>query len=375
MEYDIYSYHESNTSPTGDRTALLYGIELETDDFSREAGETLDFLIDTDIITCPDNEHRTLNLKKIENDSSVRAEIIIRADELEEVKNRIRILCDSIYQNGYEINNTSGTSAHIHINRAWLDAHGITQTNIVKMFELFAPLIYRISGRTSERFYHWAEPLTTIQEDRHIIDWERQITQVAEIDPEDMSGRYFMVNCSNYHTIELRAFSNYYNFNKRILCFYLDFVNKCVHLCEYMKGKLYRNEGKYLIRLMLEWIKNNYPYIWIKFNLGQINHIFPDIIIYRRNWENMRSYQSEQRSFRRYGDDFGFNSIMTAFQNIIFRYGLLEQAHKQVTLTPQGLNNFLERAGRQKKLTVNYNCGFFNSMYYLLKEDLEKVYL
>lgn len=265
MQYEAYHYHGAPTEPTTTTDKRIFGLELEIDDFDYIVHNLLDDAIEMNYLTAPVNEHITKRWKVLEEDSSVFKEIIFPADEKENLLKRIKNLNSIGFHDG-NICNSSGTSAHIHLNRRYLTGLGITETNIFKMFEFLAPVIYAISGRNRGNFIEWAEPRSRFQINN--INWKERADNIRHLSPS--CDRYTLVNCTNSATIELRGFSNKNTFNYYTIKLYLDFVDLCIDLSEYMVGKLYINEYQYILTAVKEFFKNQYEDIYTRKNIRQL---------------------------------------------------------------------------------------------------------
>ena len=266
MRYYAYEYHQADTRPVGNEHEEIYGVELEIGNGNPLLSDILDDAISDNILTVPENEDQTQNMKVLEEDSSVWKEIILNADTIDELK--ARLLCLNEYDiNPETVHNTAGTSCHIHINRNFLDAVGITERNLLRMFELMQPIIYRVSGRTQREFSRWANPHTRIK--AGAINWERHAYEARQTNPNH-NDRYYMVNFRNSETVEIRAFSNKCSFDYNTISFYLDFTQYLLKLCVNMLGKLYADEWENLIQSVKTWILTEYPEIYSAYGLHYV---------------------------------------------------------------------------------------------------------
>ena len=339
--YQVYSYHHGNTAPTAeDLTDMIFGLELEIDDDSINVRELLDEAIAEDYLTSPENEHRTRNWKVIEEDSSVYREIILNADTIENILKRVRNLNSIGFSDEYIINSPA-TSAHIHINRHYLEKKGIRQSNIFKLLELYAPIIYKISGRDEDSFINWSEPRSRFE--YHNIDWQNRAEQLEYISISN--DRYTLVNCSRSSTIEMRGFSNYYNFDYDMIKCYLEFMEKCINQAEYMKGKFFINHYQYLLDDLEKWFKTNHAEIYYQFGLKQVfkNDKFLKQLqekYYRTRSNDFYEINSFRTNHKRPYTALNYElSALTFLYRNRGRFNL-----KRMTFTPQGISNGLETA-------------------------------
>ncbi|MBQ2654103.1 MAG: hypothetical protein IJF83_11145 [Methanobrevibacter sp.] len=356
MYYEAYSYHSGNTRPANEEDLNIFGLELEADNYSEERAAIFDNCIENDIITVPFNEHRTENLKIIQNDSSVWKEIIFRADTIENLLKRVTCL-NNYGVNPSNFNNTSGTSAHIHINRNYLYDLNITSTNITKMFEFYAPVIFAISGRDRRNFERWASP--TSQMSYNFINWEQRGRDIGNMSIYD-DDRYYLVNLTRSSTIEMRGFSNKCSFDYETIKFYLEFVQFCIDEAVYMKNKLYRDQGETLKRHFLEWCP---PEMFKKFNLIML--FKPDTTLYKLKEINADHYiLTELRRARR-----GYRRPYELVQ-FLENYPELLEIVNHITISRRGVKN-----ASNKILNVLQNKqGEYKNLYYQNAHLLE-VYL
>lgn len=346
MYYSSYGYHSSETSPIGNTNELIYGVELEIDDDANNVREILDACIEDNIITAPYNEGETQNRKTIEEDSSVYREIILNADTQENILNCVKNLNDCGLS-GENVCNGRGTSCHIHINKRYLQNKGITTTNILKLFELYAPIIYKISFRTSDTFNRWSEPLLNFNYHPLNINWEKRAYKITEFVEPNHNSRYHMVNVTNHNTIELRAFSNWHNFEYEVIKMYLDFVTFCINQAETMKGKLYKNEYQRLLNELETFFKIEYRYYYDLFNLRTVFNFDNELYKLQR----LHSRTTDNINQIRY-----INKYEPAWKIAKFMHYQRITHIKNITLTERGKQNIC------KKL-INYYWQELSSYY------------
>ncbi|MEE1227177.1 MAG: hypothetical protein UHM08_08770 [Bacteroidales bacterium] len=358
MQYEVYGYHCADTSPVNYDDLDIFGIELEIDDDSNTVRDILNECIEDDILTSPYNEHRTRNWKVIENDSSVFKEIILNADTVPNLLNRVKTL------NNYglcseNVYNSRGTSCHIHINRRYLEKRGITALNMLKMFEFYAPFIYAISGRDLNRWNRWAEPITSTP--LSLINWKQRGEEVRHIGFK--TNRYHMVNTTRTNTIELRGFSNYYNFDYDMLKFYLSFVNFCIDEAEKMKGKYYREEWEMLVNDLKKFI-DKHP--------AQKAHFLTDrLFIFSEDAKRFKDlYVSKYKylinGLRRSPTDFNMFCDW-----LYYHQEYLPTINYRLTLTPQGVKN-----AQNKIINKIYKelQSYLWHAYQSIKDELKEVF-
>jgi hypothetical protein len=107
-------------------------------------------------------------------------------------------IMDTCLENGFKSHDAKTCGLHVHISRtAFGDNNTEQELNIAKLiylFEKFWPQIKTFSRRTEEQINDWARNygLTTIDE--------------AIAESKSVKGRYYAVNLTNTHTIEIRIF-------------------------------------------------------------------------------------------------------------------------------------------------------------------------
>ena len=108
-------------------------------------------------------------------------------------------------ENGFESHNAKTCGLHVHISRkAFGESEQEQELNIAKLiylFEKFWPQIKTFSRRTESQINEWAQNygVTTIDE--------------AINESKSVKGRYYAVNLTNTHTIEIRIFRGTLNYN------------------------------------------------------------------------------------------------------------------------------------------------------------------
>ena len=355
MDYECYGYHCADTYPVSDKLDI-FGVELEIDDDNTAVREILNECIEDDILTVPYNEHRTRNWKVIENDSSVWKEIILNADTIPNLIDRIETL------NFYGLNmenviNSRGTSCHIHINRAYLEKRGITPSNMLKLFEFYSPFIFAVSGRDLHRWTQWSEPITSTP--LGLINWEQRGHEVSHVDFR--TNRYHLVNTTRSSTIELRGFSNYYSFDSEMISFYLAFVKFAIDEAEKMKVKYYRQEWKMLRDDLFQFMEK-YP--------AQRDHFKTDkLFIYSTEAAAMSAkFDEVGHTYRLMNQphDFSFFADWLKYHS-----EYLPVIKYRLTLTPQGVKN-----AKQKVINCIYRelYSYMMAAYRSLATELKEVY-
>ena len=223
----------------------IKGLELEISDDDYAIEEELAELADEYIIATPDNWNNqfeeTPNIA-IEEDGSVKYELIFRAetnDKLMEEIEKLRYLREIV-------DNHTGTSAHIHMNRGYIEEElGLTEVDIVKATEFLNHPLFLMSGRKKETAHEWARSQLPCPIDANLAVKAKHVDRINKIN----YAKYNLINCSPEDTIELRIFSNKCNFNKYVINMYLETADFIIELADYMKDKSYTKELKNIIAL------------------------------------------------------------------------------------------------------------------------------
>ena len=229
-----------------DKFKNIKGLELEISDEDYIVEQALADLADNNIIATPDNwDNPYIKLPNIslEEDGSVEYELIFKAQtngkllaELEKIK-----ILEEIVQN------TTGTSAHIHINRAYIEEElGLTIIDITKAAEFLNYPLFLISGRKKETAHEWARSQLPCPIEANLAEKAKYVDRLNEIN----YAKYNFVNCGPEDTIELRIFSNKCNFNKKVINMYLETIDFIIELADYMKNKSYTKELQNIIPLI-----------------------------------------------------------------------------------------------------------------------------
>lgn len=228
-----------------DKTKNIKGLELEISDDNYTIDQELEELKNDHIIGTPNNWSDPFHeIPKIalEEDSSVRYELIFKAQTNEQLMEEI----EKIQNLNAIVDNHTGTSAHIHMNRQYLeDELEINEIDIVKAAEFLNHPLFLMSGRKKETAHQWARSQLPCPIDANLAVKAKQVDRLNKV----TYAKYNFVNCSPEDTIELRIFSNKCNFNKYVINMYLETVDFIIELAEYMKDKTYTKELKNIIPL------------------------------------------------------------------------------------------------------------------------------
>lgn len=249
MYYSLFEYHEAPVEPVRNTNLKIFGLELEISD--EYADDVLEELIERNVITVPYNMDETQHLICAEEDGSVYAELILRADFKEELVRRVAEYLAPLRC----CNNHEGTSAHVHLSRDYLNNIGVHEVDIIKAAEFLYPLLYEISGRDYNSVEEWATSYIGHEEARQTI-WSERARKVDNIKCSNGS-RYWTVNCCNRNTVEIRIFSNAYDFDSQYIKAYLESADAIITVAQHMKEKKYSTHHEEALQIYLQHMEEN----------------------------------------------------------------------------------------------------------------------
>lgn len=246
-----WGHGDANTSPRGDETANIVGLELEIaclNDY-----EAINRHIEAGLIECRDTAEANIQLE-MEAQSDVEYELIFNADTPANVLDRLTSILDirhDVDQYHHEV------SCHVHMNRFYIEnVLGLDEMDIYNAAEAVAPLIYRISGRNRTAWRRWSP--CCIDESMGVKDRLRYINH-RHVTPPSLNGdRYDLTNLSNNSTVEIRGFSNYYNFDYDLIKTYISLCLDLIQpLAVEMQGKDYKEAPHIAIKYMQRFISDH----------------------------------------------------------------------------------------------------------------------
>ena len=254
MCIEPFGYHDSDCSPASELLdENIKGIELEIRSDSYY-GEALEDLIQDNHLICEYNydEMKHRGNMFLEDDGSVQYEIILQADTNKENLKMIKTLND-YGLNPYNIQNDVGTSCHVHLNRRYLGTRGLNDYDIKKAGEFMSEVLFEISGRTLRDYNSWAK--SSLNCDIHAD----MVQKAKEIDNRDIRSeeRYQIINCRPYNTVEFRIFSNYFNFDAKIIEMYMDMADHIIDIAEMMQNKSYIDNVDEIVEWTKDWFTKN----------------------------------------------------------------------------------------------------------------------
>lgn len=189
-----------------------------------------------------------------ETDSSVDLEGIVQADYQYNFLRVINKLNKTL--NSEILNNSSGTSFHLHRNRRWLRENDISAKDMQKATEWMLPLLFAISGRDIKNFAKWCHSVYFRRDNRDaaLIKTQQNLWDTAErVDSLHLDDeKYLACNVSKDASIEIRLFSNAHNLDYGMSKLYVEFTDHIIDIASYMKYKRYDQECETLIDMTSE---------------------------------------------------------------------------------------------------------------------------
>ena len=230
--YYAYGHGSAPTAPVGDETANIVGLELEIT--AVEDPDVLDNLVDLGLIGVKDAPQDYVQLE-YEAQHDVDFEVIFNADTAENVLGRLGELVANGLRLGARCRHN--TSGHVHVNRHYLEnTLGIGELDYLHATEAVAPLIYAVSGRDRQSWNEWT---------REAVDLDLDVLERFQYidDTRPRSGRYALCNTTNTKDLEVRGFSNYYEFDVDAVAFYLAVASELIPaVAVAMKGRKYAED-------------------------------------------------------------------------------------------------------------------------------------
>lgn len=251
----------------------IKGLELEIysrdEDVYNSVDDVLYDLIQMNVLTNPNNidEEKEHHIA-IEQDGSVDSELIFRASGNKKLLEGVKVLHNYLHE---VCDNTKSTSCHIHINRKYLAKRDIYSWDIIRATEVLYPILFKISGRSNDSAYDWARSYLSTYYGVDYNGYDSIFKRCKKVDYIDIdeyldeceNERYFAINTNPFDTIELRLFSNYYNFDYNYIKLYLETVDFIIELADYMKNKNYEEEYDNVMEKIKDFFsKRNYKFAW-----------------------------------------------------------------------------------------------------------------
>ena len=311
--YELFGYRGTKDYTTPHENKLdknIKGIELEVDNIDcywdndddlwvindDNVTYAFDKLIDRGILLTRDTTDMANNKLNgaISYDSSVNCEINLQADIERNTLRKIREI--NRYLNKDILNNSKGTSCHIHNNMQYVINNGGNLHEVQKASEFLLPILFKISGRDDYN-YMWCRSMFGHNYDVDMIDLASRVDHSSE----DRHSHRVLCNGEHRDTAELRIFSNNNNFNDNTIKMYIEFTDLIIDMACYMKGKRYVNEYDTLINIVDSFCNQNHRRrkFLNKFHLNEILLRKQDIE-YKRLTDRWNNVYSDLEFYERY---------------------------------------------------------------------------
>lgn len=252
--WDHYRDDKSNSAPVAeDLNGQIVGLELEI--ASVYDYDAFNNAIENGVLETEDSARANIQLE-YEAQSNVEFECVFNADVPANIMARLREL--NRYIAG-EYSNHRETSAHVHINRAYIE--NVLDLDPIEYYmaaESIAPLIYKLSGRSIETWNRWTASNVSINE--NFINRFQLIDGIEPRTREDYGGdaRYELCNMQNNKTIEIRGFSNYYEGNEELIGLYIDIVADLIpEIALNMQGKAYASDYEIVLKTVAAFLEEH----------------------------------------------------------------------------------------------------------------------
>ena len=331
FEYNSYEAREYLVPQRSKTDTNIKGIELEISDLTdpTSVNSQIDKVIDKKIVCSYDTMYEYS--RKYANciwtyDGTVeQGELVIQAERPRNLALKMKML--NKYLNPDTVNNTSGTSVHIHMNNQYLRNLDMEDIDMIKAGESIASTLYSISGR------HTLAELNDYVKTRLDVPYTMPIAlrckyiDALTIDPhldyERNPGHYMMINIQNNNTTEIRMFSNYHNFNYDRIKLFLESCDMIKDIALAMKDLSYATNYEIVLDIVQDFYTKNRRR---KKYLSEINDsILSDKRIIRE-YEMSRIIEDINKRFERVmysvDEDYRYINTLRALRDISTQYGV-----------------------------------------------------
>ena len=181
-------------------------------------------------------------------DRSVSCEITLQANQQKNIMKKINDI--NKHLNNSCINNSEGTSCHIHNNMQYILNEGANLYEMQRASEFLAPILFRISGRNAEKYQRWCH--TRLRADitqDNLMTFAENADQLRGADPDTHE---LICNGQHNYSAEMRIFSNRHNFNYNLIKVYIEFCDLLIQIATEMKGRSYVNHFDSLVEQVNE---------------------------------------------------------------------------------------------------------------------------
>lgn len=247
MLYEPYGHGRADTTPARDELKI-FGLELEISEVYDH--DPFNNAIYDGVIETSDSDAANIQME-YEDQHDVQYELIFNADEKETLLKRLQRLNEYNIQDVICCNRN--TSAHVHINRDYLDSLDISELEFYHAAEAVAPLIYTVSFRDRSSWDEWTPSNISIGYD--VLERFNFIDDATPKNRGTYSDRYELCNVQNDATIEIRGFSNYMEFSHEYIKLYLDIVSELIpEIAAAMKGKNYKDNPETVLKIVKQFL-------------------------------------------------------------------------------------------------------------------------
>lgn len=250
--YEPWEHGHANTAPVGDEEGNIIGLELEIGKLYD--ADLLESFIDEGLIETADSRHAPIQLER-EAQGNVQYELIFNADTPANVLGRL----EEIIEIRHDVNCHHETSCHVHLNRAYLNKLGLGQLDIYRAAEAVAPLIYHVSGRDMSCWERWSPSRVPVSCNPSAEDIIARFAEIDDAEPYDRGyydDRYELCNVQNGSTVEIRGFSNFFEFDFDLIAFYIAIADTLLpRIALEMKDKTYADDWERVLKVTADFLK------------------------------------------------------------------------------------------------------------------------
>lgn len=242
----------------------IKGIELEMSDTNEEKiNEQIDKAIDKKVVcsydTIDEYPRKYTNCIWTYDGTVRQGEFVLQAERPRNLAIKLKAL--NKFLNPNTVENTNGTSVHVHLNKQYLRNLGIKDIDMIKAGESVISTLYSISGRqTLNELNQWVK---TRLDKAYTMPIALRCKYIDALtideynDYEKHPGHYMMVNVSNRNTTEIRMFSNFYNFDYDRIKLYLESCDMITNVALEMKNLSYKDNYEIVIDIVKDFYEQS----------------------------------------------------------------------------------------------------------------------
>ena len=186
-------------------------------------------------------------------DRSVSCEITLQANQERNIMKKVSAIRQ--YLNNSVLNNSYGTSCHIHNNMQYIRNQGANLLEMQRASEFLAPILFKISGRDFTQYQNWCHTRcpSNILED-NMMTFARNADRLYEADTQTHK---LICNGEHSYSAEMRIFSNHENFDYNLIKIYIEFCDLIIQMASEMRGCSYVDNFDALIEQINEFCNKN----------------------------------------------------------------------------------------------------------------------